>query len=76
MKNASKIINMLTSMGIESTDQINGKMFAQRTIMGSMIPSMDKISAELERIDEQIRHTQHFLEISSEYERYKNMGNF
>ena len=44
--------------------------------MGSMIPSMDKISAEIERIDEQIRHTQHFLEISPEYERYKSIGDF
>lgn len=76
MKNASKIINMLTELGLHDTGQITGAIFRSRAVIGSTAAQVDEISKKIQQIDEQIQHTQHFLEIEPEYKRYKSLGDF
>lgn len=76
MKNASKIINILTELNIQSVGQLNGGMLAQRMLMGSMLPPMDEISRKIKELDEIIHLTEYYHEIKPEYKKYKAMKGF
>lgn len=70
MKEASRVINILTNQGLNSTDEIEGKSISNFTNRVNLVNELNSLKHSIDDIDEQIKNLRIFRKYKPVYDEY------
>lgn len=74
MKEASRVINILTSQGLNNTDEIEGKSISNYNHRVSLVNSLNSLKYEIDDIDEVIKNLRIFKKYKPIHDEYSSLN--